>query len=558
MSKHKQTVDKLTAMGRDEKLMGSPDRRDEAVQRVQKILDESGLDNDSKIRALHMAGEQLGVPFPLTPEELKRTSGLSPDHAAETVVRGEFTFPRDKIPSVTSGKSPAMDFASALMQGNPEAVRIAREATGGEYDLVQGPDGSLSMPQRKKEQSLADVFMSSTYEWCKYFNYNAKAEKAVMPILNHYRQSLRQSHRFELDNDFVAYATEVSNGTKPEKLLYRLQFATLPYETTWVEFDLHTKVRAMRAWHGLHGVPDGVATRMGILIKRIDEQACTVEMIGESIANEITAPCLHGYIFSINERSIDWNRKFNGLTPFSMRKRASLLAKSKEWADLNTPEAQQIIGDVSRGALWGYGDQSGVIEAGDLNHLRVPPYLEQHGEIGFSPFYDFFEYGGKLNPEVMKRISKTVSSEIAEFTGMMRWLVTVLAMMNEVPTRTDYVMPSHQVRAGLTKRLPAFDYHRVTLRLPKSKAKPVPYLERYLSNVERKHRAHEVRAHWRTYLSEHPCPRDQHEWVDDIENGYRLCKCMSFSRLIHEHVRGDPNLGWVHQEYVIKRAKQGE
>jgi hypothetical protein len=30
---------------------------------------------------------------------------------------------------------------------------------------------------------------------------------------------------------------------------------------------------------------------------------------------------------------------------------------------------------------------------------------------------------------------------------------------------------------------------------------------------------------------------------------------MAYGRLIHEHVRGDPNLGWVHKDYVIKKEQ---
>lgn len=490
----------------------------------------------------------------------KARPGLSSDVEADETVKatGVATFPRDKFPSVSGGKSPAMDFTHALMQGDPEAVRMVEEVTGGQpYDLVQAP-GFVGV-QKKKEQSLADMFMSSTYDWCKYFNYNAKQEKAVTPILNHYRQSLRQAHRFELDNEFTNYATEVSNNTKAEKLLYRLQFATLPYETTWIEFNLHVKVRAMRRFHGHDDLPSGVAARMGVLLKRIDETSATVEMVGESIQDNVTCPCLHGYIYSLNERDWAFGRVVNGMTPFSLQKRRNDLLNKNDpmWADLNAPGAGEVIDAMQHGSLWGYGKSSGVLEdTGDaVKNLLVPPILLRHGELAFSPFYDFFELAGLNNFEIMQRVSKTVSNEITEFTGMMRWIVTVLAMLNEVPIRTELAQPRHMVRAGLTRRLPAFDYHRVTLKLPKTK--PVPYIERHLANVERKHRAHMVREHWRTYLGEKPCAREEHTWEYDYENGYRLCgKCMTHSTLIHEHKRGDETLGWIHHEYLVKKGRE--
>lgn len=514
-----------------------------AAEKIEHLLDESGLTNEQKRSVLRRAAKELGVPL-----SMKGEGSMTFALGDETINKqGNISFTHDKIPSVTGGKSPAMDFTHALQSGNPEALRLVEEVTGGEVPhFVQGPQ------RRNKEHSLADVFMASTYEWTKYFGFNANQEKKVVPILNSYRQSLRTAHRFALDNDFTQYATEISNTTKPEKLLYRLQFATLPYETTWIEFNLHVKVRTMRAFHGLSGVPEGVAPRMGVLLKRIDETAATVEMVGEKIADNVTAPCLHGYVYSLDERTLDYRRKYNGLTPFSLHRRAALLNKKEPlWQDLNDPKLGEVIDQVGRGALWGYAKKSGVIEPGELKSLQVPSFLMQHGEVCFSPFYDFFEETSHTNLQIMQKMSSTIDSEIAEFCGMMRWIVTVLALLNEVPTRTEHAQPSHMIRAGLTKRLPAFDYHRVTLRLPKTK--PVPYLERYLANVERKHRAHMVREHWRTYLSEQPCPREEHMWEYDYDNGYRLCaRCLSSSRLIHEHKRGDESLGWIHHEYTIK------
>lgn len=527
------------------------------VERVKELLRTSGLNNDQKLVALKEAGMRVGVPFPEDWEndeplrkEVKKFLDTSPQKT------GNISFTRDQIPSVTGGKSPAMDFTHALQQGNPNALRMVQQATGMTPDFVQGPDGGLILSGRKKE-SLADVFMASTYEWCKFFHYSAKHEKQVQPILNHYRQLIRRAHRFTLDNQFTEYATEVSNRMKPETLYQQLKMATLPYETTWIEFNLRVKVRTMRQFHGLSPMPEdgSVAERMGILLTRIDETAATVEMIGEDIGGEVTSPTLSGYIYSLDGREFAWNKRYNGMTPFSMSHRAkTLVGKSDYWAELATPEAQEVIDGVSRGAPWGFGSKSGVIDYHNIGELRCPPFLLRHGEVCFSPFYDFFEYAGRLRGrEVMSRLSQAVSNEIAEFAGMMRWIVTVLGMLNEVPTRSEYVQPSHAIKAGLTRRLPAFDFHRITLKLPKTK--PVPYLERTLSNVERKHRAHMVREFWRTYLEDNPCPRGEHEWNYDYENDYRLCgKCMSFGRLIHEHKRGDESLGWIHHEYTIKKG----
>lgn len=479
-----------------------------------------------------------------TPRD-KRVTNM-PVGPGKTIARGELSFTPGDIPSVSGGKSPAMDFTHALMQGNPVAEKILRDKID------------------KDEASLADKFVASTYDWAKAFKFNAKETKKVMPGIMAYRSAMRQAHRFVLDNQFVEHATVIASTTPAEKLLYRLQFATLPYEKTWIEFDLTTKVRVMRAVHGLEGVPEGVADRMGVLLERVDNTMATVTMVCEGLyqntnAPNLTCPNFTGYLYCLDERVLRFDRIYNGLTPFDMAYRLRRL-KELNFPDLGVEdaEAEEIMHHVSHGTMWGYTDKggSGVITSPRdlINNIRVPSFLARHGELAFTRFYDIFEIAQKTGPH-NPTLARLINGEITEFSGMMRWIVCVLAMLNEIPVTSELIKPMHTMRAGLTLRLPAFDYHRLTLRLPKTK--PIPWIQRHLSNVERKHKAHEVREHWRTYLAANPCKREEHQWEYDYNEGYRLCgKCMSFSRLIHEHVRGDPNLGWVRKEYLIKPTKQ--
>jgi hypothetical protein len=480
---------------------------------------------------------------------------------------GTLSWMPGEIPSVTGGKSPAMDLSEALLRGDPKAHQMVEQAMGGKVgapivipkgaplsDVHDAMDQMAGKP--KDEASVADKFLASTYDWCKYFNYTGRETKLVTPILMAYRQAMRQAHKFVLDNEFVEYATSISNRMTPAKLLARLPLATLPYETTWIEFDLRTKVRVMRSFHGLSPMPDTgyVAQRMGVLLERINETMCTITMVCEG--DPITTPNLTGYVFSTDERTLRFDQPYHGLTPFDAAYRMDRLKGMPVFEDItNDPDAGAMFHRVTHGALWGFaGNQAGVIN--NSKEFRIPEFLERHGELAFTRFYDFIEDARKTQHRVMDELSKMITTEMAEFTGMMRWLVIVLAMLNEVPTRANFIQPMHTMRAGLTKRIAAFEYHRLTLRLPKTKA--IPYLERKLSNVERRHKAHEVRQHWRTYLhAEQQCLPDEHAWEYDEEHGYALCgKCMGYRRRIPEHVRGDPSLGWVRKDYVIKPSKQ--
>jgi hypothetical protein len=476
---------------------------------------------------------------------------------------GTITLPPGAIPSPSGGRSSAVDFSDALMRGNPIATKAVDDALRRQPGLIPIPSlGPHAMGRPADEASVADKFVASTYNWCRYFNYTAKEEKLVTPILMAYRHAMRQANKFVLDKEFVEYATTISSTCKPEKLLARLPLATLPYETTWIEFDLHTKVRTMRRMHGQSDMPEegNVAPRLGVLLERVNDTMATVTMVADGQRfNGITAPNLTGYIYSTDERTLRFDQMFHGLTPFDAAYRSDRLKGLAGFADvMNDPEAAPTLQRVTRGTLWGYAQGgSAIVERPRdmINNVRVPEFLERHGELAFTRFYDFFEVASKTRPTLMQPMSELITSEVTEFSGMMRWLVVVLAMLNEVPTRANFIQPMHTMRAGLTRRVPAFDFHRLTLRLPKTKA--VPYLERKLRNVERRHKAHKVMAHWRTYLHVEHCLPDEHAWEYDEEHGYALCgKCMAFRRRIHEHVRGDPSLGWVNKEYLIKPAKQ--
>ena len=451
---------------------------------------------------------------------------------------GELSFTRDQIPTVTGGASPAMDFADALLRGNPHAERLAA--------------GAMIVPD---ERSLADKFIMSTYQWAKHFNFNAHQRKKSEHIPAAYRLAMRHARRFQLDNEFTRIATDVSSRTPAEKLLYRLQFATLPYDKVWIEFDLHVKVKAMREFHGATPtVVEGVPRNMGLLIERVDNFMSTITMIGEldDADMKICVPLFSAYIISLDERELTQNVTLNGCTPFALLHRAGKMLEIFKNEELKDNE---LLVNISKGSLWGYatGGSGLVTGAHDFaDRVRAPIFLLQHGDLAFSRFYDFFELAGRNL--YTTEMSKMFTAEISEFSGMARWLVTVLAMLNEVPIRSHYVLPTHSIKIGFEKK-PALDFHRLTLRVPK--IRPVVFVERKLSNVERKHKAHEVMQHWRTYLVDNPCGYEQHQWEYDYDEGYRLCgKCMSFSRLIHEHVRGDPNLGWVRKDYVIKPSRQ--
>jgi hypothetical protein len=417
----------------------------------------------------------------------------------------------------------------------------------------------------EEEPSFADRFVASTYIFAKQMRLTARQAKVMEPSFAAYRQDMRQAHRFVLDDEFTKLATEISCRVPPEKLLYRLQYATLPYETTWIEFSLPVKVNAMRRIHGLGPIHE-IGSKLGLLMHRISETDAVLQVICETYGNDImVVPACFAMFWSVNEG--DWSRRMgrsrHGCETFDFRRVAGFWAgRVRAEKGISEAERARRLAFCSTlmegGPLWGYSARGGptsVLEGpNDLFGLVVPKFLERHGTLGYSRHHDTLTQAMAMRSGERGRhmIGDLMANETTEFTGTMRWLVVVLAMLNEVPVRAGYVRPHGQIRVGLTAKRPLLDYHTVTLHLPKTE--PIAFVEKRLSNAEIIHRrGHKVMQHWRTYLHDVHCAADAHDWEYDYDEGYRLCgKCMSYGRLIHEHVRGDPSLGWVHKSYVIK------
>ena len=399
---------------------------------------------------------------------------------------------------------------------------------------------SLAKPE--EEPSLADQFIAATYDFQKRFH--GRAGKLAADALLRYRIDMKHAHRFVLTDQFTAMATRLS-FVAPEKTLSRIQYATLPYDQTWIEFSLHIKMKIIHELYG-RASPDlsDVGERLGLLVQRIDDTSAVCTLVNEY--KDIILPNSTSYFFSTVPTEFGEKLHY-GCKPIVM---------PPDLPHLNTTMTREQAMDMTRASLWGYtrGTKDRIVDL-DMGKLSIPKFLERHGAVGTSRMnlaYMFELKGSKL--------AEMMTTEIKEFTGTVRWLVTVLAMLNEVPVSTERIERSGSLRAGLTQRHNLLDYHKVTLKLPKTD--PIRYFNRKLSNIEiARRRAHEVRSHWRTYLNEKRCGYEEHDWTYDEEHGYRLCgKCEAYSTLIPQHIRGDIKLGWITKNYVLttKGDKHGD
>src|SRR5262245_5471337 len=460
-------------------------------------------------------------------------------------ITGTINWMPGDLPSPSHGKSPALDFADALLSGNPKAIRAVEEA-------MKPPD-----KEPKEEASLADKFVATTYDLPRRWKLNAHERKRVEPILQSYRVDMRKAHKFVLDDEFCRYATEISSTTPPERLLARIQYATLPFEVTWVEFDLKTKVRCMRKLHGMDDSKfdySDVADRMGLLLRRLSDTEILVELAVESMHDsESYVGTLICYLFSTSGEH-EW-------TMHDGNRHGCQALPITGAMDRPPKEHDEWLSQIGAASLWSYTTKgkSGMLEkASDLTKLKLPGLLFKHGILGFGRMYFIAASLARYKDDKgLQAIAELVSHEVGEFAGMCRWIVILLAMLNEVPVDNRLVQPAGKIRNRLNHSRPLVDYHKLTLRLPK--LDPIKFIEKQLRTAGARRRQHPVRQHWRHYLEPVHCGPGQHDWEFDHEEGYALCgKCMSYMRRIPDHLRGDPSLGFVQHDYVLKKDLRAE
>lgn len=372
------------------------------------------------------------------------------------------------------------------------------------------------------EPALADLAVADSYRipgLCA-----GRTRREMDAAMLQFRIDMRKANRFELDNEFVRLATAAAYN-KPEKVLSRIGVANLPYETTWVEFNLHAKVQqSIDQGTAQHPTLEGVPSRYGLLLKRnpARRSAWHMTMVGELDLEGQHVVTVHPTSF-----------KFDA---------DELLVSSDPDILCDNPRAASAY-------AWGY---LGAEETNPVRRAAIDQ-LVRHGMPAIHP-----AYAGHFKRAIATGIrseieaaQEAVLANANESVALLRWTVTVLAMLNEIPVRNDHVQPNGQHRARLNTSRPLMDFHRLTLKLPKTRQQA--YVERKLNHLSWRNRAHEVLSHWRTYPKPNMCAA--HQWLYDHQNGYRLCEtCEAFGRLIPEHVRGDPKLGWVRKDYVVKPA----
>lgn len=135
---------------------------------------------------------------------------------------------------------------------------------------------------------------------------------------------------------------------------------------------------------------------------------------------------------------------------------------------------------------------------------------------------------------------------VAEFGGIMRYVMTFLATLNDTPKIATEVRPQKGFLGGGQIRKYQ-DYTTLTLKLPGRTTKL--NLARRLIAKARKG-WHEVRPHWRM-LKEDLCPG--HLWSERDTSGHSHCTVCAAKRvwIVLPHGRGDPTISVRTHKYLV-------
>lgn len=369
-------------------------------------------------------------------------------------------------------------------------------------------------------KTLADKAQAALAAPWHWFPVGSKARRVVEPGFIKLRSRLRAARRFRLNNDFLSEVVHQAS-VQPAVIRRMAVLANLPFDDVWLEWDQEHRVRLQERLGTSEPLLDGDRGLGGYLLCR------------DSVAGERVPDRWHAHPFASGRDEAD---------EAEMGAYCQVRIPIDPQGDEPEPP-QEIDETVISG--WGY-------RPGSLGSPSDPSstYRSLLAIGGTSPGVHTILPIMPLEPSLWR----AYTSGALEARGDLRFLITVLAMLNSVPIR--YV---HEAApAGrFTRRLNSMAYldsHTVELHV--GRAKVVRLLERASREASRKRR-HEVRGSWALaeYGNGHAGCR--HLPVDDpaLNDGrHALCaKCGSLIVWRDHHMRGDASLGFVQKEYEVSR-----
>lgn len=392
--------------------------------------------------------------------------------------------------------------------------------------------GRVEPPKKTAKQTPGGLLLNAVWE--RFHRKDPLADKVMTPAMEKvYRrdrktmlENLRTAKRFVLDQQAARTVVDLATA-QPEQVLGWLPLARLPFEKVWVEWDQWDRIEYAHDLGTAHPPEEGSCPRrMGALMVRHSEDPDRFGVTFFASYEQGPLPSTIAYLVDLN------------------RTEQTRTAALNYWADTLVSDggiAPDVL-DRMEGFSWGWqtGAEQIVVPIGLTGSFVPVP------EWGLS-----FLIASQIQLDLNKRdrqreMADHLTKSVVEQRGDARWIITLLAILNQVPrTETEEPPPKGKFLAHGAVR-PYLSHSTVRINIP-AKAKP-SWVARHMASIVRKHKRHDVRGHWRT--ADKP-PARTGEGKVWLPYTCMLTGKQRWRLWIEEHQRGDANIGFVIQDYAV-------
>ena len=350
------------------------------------------------------------------------------------------------------------------------------------------------------ELTLADKLHELTYHPYQQFGMtfglkqNAKAYNHMQTNLLGLRMVLRNAKRFVLDDAFVEQVCERASE-QPDIIAKYSQLAHLPFPIVWLEYNGSVRNNMQAKMNTMKGEKPEAIGRRGFLLNR------------ERVATE--HPAWAAGFVGTQSNGDAW------IAPVQYRLRCPVARRDK-----HTMETAHMLGAFS----WGY---TTTVASHDRENYSAAIDSRLQNLVSVEPDPYFIQPYALVLKKILPDL---IYKNVVEGRGDMRWLVTVLQMINHVPVSYHHA-PTIGSRTVKLKTMPLLDFS--TLRIVAGAPRSIRLSDDQSSlPTGIRHKEHDVRGFNR--VLHRGTDRERTTWV-------------------REHKRGDPSLGVVNHDYEVVR-----
>jgi hypothetical protein len=372
-------------------------------------------------------------------------------------------------------------------------------------------------------------------------------------VLSRYRQALKRAQRFVLDDATVRMLCHLTRHERKMDLWSIL--ARLPYDTVWIEHDLHTKVLEWQTMGTLKNVfkPEEVSKPVGYLIQRdLDSQTRWVAtefseyLLADLGDRRMVMPAPVSMVFDPEGSVL---KPVTGCLLWNEQTLSKLLGKPlisvNHWS-MDGDGIEYPFDDLRVDPEFCYLGLGKIDAKGEIFEPKELSY-----KVGCVPSLMWRDLYGMSDAKVQQQFVRVMLEDAVERSGILKYLIVMLATINDVPLTTKWIKPRGTMltKGGPIHRL---DHYEVGIKVPKTM--DVRYVGRTLDKaaVHAQRAWHRVRGHWRIIEPGKRLPILCRHEPTLVDNGLAICqRCERLIRWITDHHRGNPALGVIDHSYQV-------